>query len=852
MKKILKCMFLLIFVVTVTFIQKIPGTDINWGMVSQAADYSNNGCVQWVKDRASQIGITLPSSTGTNEYGLFGASAYWTTLSSYPHGSEPAPNSLAVWKFNNGSDGAGGKYGHVAYVESVNGDNVTVTEGGCKGYSYAGNTGVICRTQSKSKMATLGNCSGFYGYIYLTGQPSNDPKGYVDDCASYEMNKLTVRGWAYDADNMSQQIDIHVYIGSETDATAYKVTANTYRSDVDDAYHCGGYHGFESIITTNRTGNQRVRIYAINVGGGNNICLYDNTVYIKGDTEKPQFIQGKVSDLNEKGYKVECTWGDNVGVTDVKFAIKEKGESNFTWYDATTKDPGTRGTWTFVFSNGEKGKSYITEIYAYDKAGNSRHYALADYIKLENDTEAPTYKKIDIRQRDDGKLVLHVEISDNNNLGMIDNYMPFFYFSSDKNSGRILHFISGTEVNHDIYDAEVTSIVKNEFVGEDIYDLKCNAIVGFNMDTVDLAGNHAIVDIDSDSDILTMKSGHLKGRDKGYSAEVTLKTGDQVTISSIWNQLKDTCGNMDAWKVYVDEKNERILKKTSTQSEIVLEGNEPGIEYVYFTCPSSNKIASCKITVENQDEKGELSKITAAKTNTTYYVGDNINVDDLTINAVYNDGSEKLLNSTEYSTNIKDLQTINAGTFKLIVTYVEGEKTKTADIIITVKEKNEKGDDKLMVPALPSDNNKPSKDNSSNAGTNTTTANKQNTVNRPKAQVAKISGVTVRTSTDGTVKVIKLPSGKKKITIPTAVEIEDVKYMIVSIGKKAFKGIKRNAVISINTKQPVNIEKNAFKGINSKKVVIKVNKKMKNSNLKRFKKILKKAGFKGKVKKVLK
>ena len=153
---------------------------------------------------------------------------------------------------------------------------------------------------------------------------------------------------------------------------------------------------------------------------------------------------------------------------------------------------------------------------------------------------------------------------------------------------------------------------------------------------------------------------------------------------------------------------------------------------------------------------------------------------------------------------------------------------------------------------LPSDNNKPSKDNSTNAGTNTTTANKQNTVKRPKAQVAKISGVTVRTSTDGTAKVIKLPSGKKKITIPTVVKIDDVKYIVVSVGRKAFKGMKKNAVISINTKQPVNIEKNAFKGINSRKVVIKVNKKMKNSNFKRFKKILKKAGFKGKVKKVLK
>lgn len=153
---------------------------------------------------------------------------------------------------------------------------------------------------------------------------------------------------------------------------------------------------------------------------------------------------------------------------------------------------------------------------------------------------------------------------------------------------------------------------------------------------------------------------------------------------------------------------------------------------------------------------------------------------------------------------------------------------------------------------LPSDNNKPSKDNLTDAGANTAATNKQNTLKRPKAQVAKVSGVTVRTSTDGTAKVIKLPSGKKKITIPTVVKIDDVKYMIVSIGKKAFKGIKRNAVMSINVKQPVNIEKNAFKGINSKKVVIKVNKKMKNSSFKRFKKVLKKAGFKGKVKKVLK
>lgn len=152
---------------------------------------------------------------------------------------------------------------------------------------------------------------------------------------------------------------------------------------------------------------------------------------------------------------------------------------------------------------------------------------------------------------------------------------------------------------------------------------------------------------------------------------------------------------------------------------------------------------------------------------------------------------------------------------------------------------------------LPPNNNKPSKDNSTSSGTNTTVVNKRNTVNQPKAQVVKVSGVTVRTSTDGTAKVIELESGKKKITIPTSVEIDGVKYPIVSIGKKTFKGIKRKAVISINTRKPIKIDKNTFKGINTKKVVIKVNNEMTYSNLKRFKKILKKAGFKGKVKNVL-
>ena len=153
---------------------------------------------------------------------------------------------------------------------------------------------------------------------------------------------------------------------------------------------------------------------------------------------------------------------------------------------------------------------------------------------------------------------------------------------------------------------------------------------------------------------------------------------------------------------------------------------------------------------------------------------------------------------------------------------------------------------------IPWDNNKSSGDTSTSvSGTKSKVVNKRDTANRPKIQLLIVSGVMVRTSLNGTAKVIELDSSEKNITIPTTVEMDGVKYSVVSIGKKTFMGLRKRAVISINTTQPIKVDKKTFKGINTKKVVIKVNNEMTYSNLKQFKKILKKAGFKGKVKRVL-
>ena len=83
----------------------------------------------------------------------------------------------------------------------------------------------------------------------------------------------------------------------------------------------------------------------------------------------------------------------------------------------------------------------------------------------------------------------------------------------------------------------------------------------------------------------------------------------------------------------------------------------------------------------------------------------------------------------------------------------------------------------------------------------------------------------------------------KNLIIEGTVKIDGVKYKVTSIGKKAFAKAKKLKKINIKSKFIKKIAKGAFKKTN-KKLVVKVPKKQK----KAYKKLIKKAGFKGKVK----
>ena len=121
-----------------------------------------------------------------------------------------------------------------------------------------------------------GGTRTYYAPISKFTINGSNPIGAVDSVWGGE-GFVHVSGWAFDADNKSTALNIHVYIGDEGHGW---IMANKERTDVNNVHGCGNYHGYSEDIKTSQTGTQTVEIYAINVGGGANVLLHRTTVNI--------------------------------------------------------------------------------------------------------------------------------------------------------------------------------------------------------------------------------------------------------------------------------------------------------------------------------------------------------------------------------------------------------------------------------------------------------------------------------------------------------------------------------------------------------------------------------------------
>lgn len=108
-----------------------------------------------------KLGISLPSE-------FYGNAVDWWYANSqdkvYSYGSEPKPNSIAVW------GGGNYGYGHVGFVESVEGNTVYLNEGN---FSVRGAYDGKTKTLSKEEMKNRGNLY-LKGYVYLDEKNSQN------------------------------------------------------------------------------------------------------------------------------------------------------------------------------------------------------------------------------------------------------------------------------------------------------------------------------------------------------------------------------------------------------------------------------------------------------------------------------------------------------------------------------------------------------------------------------------------------------------------------------------------------------------------------------------------------------
>lgn len=273
---------------------------------------------------------------------------------------------IVIW-----NNGIGGGAGHVGIIYSVDSSGVKVAHENW-GAKYV----------TITALPSVSNIRGVFRPP-LTEQVVNNPGGVVDSLNG-GANSIELAGWAFDSDNLGAGLEIHVYIGEE----CHPIVANLERKDVNNVYGCGNNHGFAAKINTERTGRQNIRVYAINVGSGDNVLLMSKDVDITVDSEPPKITRTYVSEVTRDSYRVCAEISDDNGVKKVSVATwSQEGQTDLKWRDAKYNGAGTyyidinRSEHSQILNN-----FYYNHIYVYDYANNGARASQDMDYKVTSDT----------------------------------------------------------------------------------------------------------------------------------------------------------------------------------------------------------------------------------------------------------------------------------------------------------------------------------------------------------------------------------------------------------------------------------------------------------------------------------
>ena len=181
------------------------------------------------------------------------------------------------------------------YTCTANG-NLYIRSGHGSNYSKVGSiphgaTVSVSKADGNWAHVSYNGIQGYASMSYLKKkEQAHNPEGAVD-AVEGGSGTIHLRGWAFDRDSLGEALNIHVYVRGLDGTTVWgngTGVANTERPDVNNAYGVGNNHGYDYTLSVPVTGEYDVYVYAINVGGGDDVLLGQKRVTISPVTHDPE------------------------------------------------------------------------------------------------------------------------------------------------------------------------------------------------------------------------------------------------------------------------------------------------------------------------------------------------------------------------------------------------------------------------------------------------------------------------------------------------------------------------------------------------------------------------------------
>lgn len=342
-----------------------PGTDNAYYYAANPfyqSGYGMPNCTCYAWGRAYELLGGRPNlSTGN-------ANSFWGTninRGAFASGSSPRLGAIACW---------GNDYGHVAVVEKIEGNVVTISESSWGGFLFRTSTYTIGSENSRSP-------GGFQGYIYLGDFSITPPDTNPPTISNIQITDVNAEGFTVRC-NVSDNVGVtRVNYATWTDANGQD------ELNFVDGWLSGGDSSFRVLYSDhkNERGSYKVDIRAYDAAGN---CVGPITTGTTVDDIPPTIENVEVIDQSPYGYQIKCKVADNNGINRVQFptwtSANGQDDINPNWpADGTCSGIIEGDTVTYTVKDSdhryERGE-YITHIYAYDTFGNQKVYEIKQNV----------------------------------------------------------------------------------------------------------------------------------------------------------------------------------------------------------------------------------------------------------------------------------------------------------------------------------------------------------------------------------------------------------------------------------------------------------------------------------------